>query len=108
MLTNKSSFLHVFSHMCRKKGSFYKPIVCKMNLCQSVDDYSFLFGGLFAEFRIGYSGMIDSFQTFDEYMFCQGYVTERDGTFFKEPFFHLLVNEFVNKVGDSVFCIFVQ
>lgn len=63
---------------------------------------------LLVQVWIGNPGVVDGFQTFDEYRLGQGYVAEGDRTLLEEAVSHLAIDEFVDQARDALLGIFLE
>ena len=52
--------------------------------------------------------MVNSLESFDEYLLSESDVSERDRALLEETICHLSVDELIDEVTDAFFCIFVQ
>ena len=52
--------------------------------------------------------MVNSLESFDEYLFSESDVSERDRALLEETICHLSVDELIDEVTDAFFCILVQ
>ena len=52
--------------------------------------------------------MVNSLESFDEYLFSERNVAERDRALLEETICHLSVDEFIDEVADAFFSIFVK
>lgn len=57
---------------------------------------------------IGNPGVVDGFQSFDEYRLGQGNVAEGDRTLPEESVSHLAVYQLVGKRADTLLCVFIE
>lgn len=53
-------------------------------------------------------GVVDGFQSFDEYRLGQGNVAEGDRTLPEESVCHLAVYQLVGKRADTLLCVFIE
>ena len=69
-----------------------------------------LFTGIlsYVQVRIRNTGMVNSLESFDEYLLSESNVSERDRALLEETICHLSVDELIDEVTDAFFCIFVQ
>ena len=63
---------------------------------------------LLVQVWIGNPGVVDGFQSFDEYRLGQGDVTEGDRTLLEEAVSHLAIDEFVDQARDALLGIFLE
>lgn len=63
---------------------------------------------LLVQVWIGNSGVVDGFQSFDEYRLGQGYVAEGDRTLPEESVCHLAVYQLVGERADTLLCVFIE
>lgn len=63
---------------------------------------------LLVQVWIGNPGMVDGFQSFDEYRLGEGDVTEGDRTLLEEAVSHLAIDEFVDQARDALLGIFLE
>ena len=63
---------------------------------------------LLVQVWIGNPGVVDGFQSFDEYRLGQGYVAEGDRTLPEESVCHLTVYQLVGERADTLFCVFIE
>lgn len=63
---------------------------------------------LLVQVWIGNPGVVDGFQSFDEYRLCQGNVAEGDRTLPEESVCHLTVNQLVGERADTLLCVFIE
>lgn len=63
---------------------------------------------LLVQVWIGNPGMIDGFQSFDEYRLGQGYVAEGDRALPEETVCYLIVYQLVGERADTFLCIFIE
>ena len=57
---------------------------------------------------IGNPGVVDGFQSFDEYRLGQGNVAEGDRTLPEESVSHLAVYQLVGERADTLLCVFIE
>ena len=63
---------------------------------------------LLVQVWIGNPGVVDGFQSFDEYRLGEGDVTEGDRTLLEEAVSHLAIDEFVDQARDALLGIFLE
>lgn len=63
---------------------------------------------LLVQVWIGNPGVVDGFQSFDEYRLGQGYVAEGDRALSEETACHLTVYQLVGERADTLFGIFFE
>lgn len=63
---------------------------------------------LLVQVWIGNPGVVDGFQSFDEYRLGEGDVTEGDRTLLEEAVSHLAIDEFVDQASDALLGIFLE
>ena len=63
---------------------------------------------LLVQVWIGNPGVVDGFQSFDEYRLGQGYVAEGDRTLPEETACYLTINELIGQCADTLFGIFFE
>lgn len=63
---------------------------------------------LLVQVWIGNPGVVDGFQSFDEYRLGQGYVAEGDRTLPEESACYLTVNELIGERADTLLCVFIE
>lgn len=63
---------------------------------------------LLVQVWIGNPGVVDGFQSFDEYRLGQGYVAEGDRTLLEETVCHLAIDELVDQARDALLGIFLE
>ena len=63
---------------------------------------------LLVHVRIGNPGVVDGFQSFDEYRLGQGNVAEGDRTLPEESVCHLTVYQLVGERADTLLCVFIE
>ena len=63
---------------------------------------------LLVQVWIGNPGMVDGFQSFDEYRLGQGYVAEGDRALPEETVCYLIVYQLVGERADTFLCIFIE
>lgn len=57
---------------------------------------------------IGNPGVVDRFQSFDEYRLGQGYVAEGDWALPEESVCYLTVYQLVGERADTLLCVFIE
>lgn len=63
---------------------------------------------LLVQVWIGNPGVVDGFQSFDEYRLGEGDVTEGDRTLLEEAVSHLAIDELVDQARDALLGIFLE
>ena len=63
---------------------------------------------LLVQVWIGNPGVIDGFQSFDEYRLGQGYVAEGDWALPEESVCYLTVYQLVGERADTLFSVFIE
>ena len=63
---------------------------------------------LLVQVWIGNPGVVDGFQTFDEYRLGQGYVAEGDRALPEETVCYLTVYQLVGERADTLLCVFFE
>ena len=63
---------------------------------------------LLVQVWIGNPGVVDGFQSFDEYRLGQGYVAEGDRALPEETVCYLIVYQLVGERADTFLCIFIE
>lgn len=63
---------------------------------------------LLVQVWIGNPGVVDGFQSFDEYRLGQGYVAEGDRTLPEETACYLTVYQLVGERADTLLCVFIE
>lgn len=63
---------------------------------------------LLVQVWIGNPGVVDGFQSFDEYRLGQGNVAEGDRTLPEESVCHLTVYQLVGKRADTLLSVFIE
>lgn len=63
---------------------------------------------LLVQVWIGNPGVVDGFQSFDEYRLGQGYVAESDRALPEETACYLTVYQLVGERADTLLCIFIE
>lgn len=63
---------------------------------------------LLVQVWIGNPGVVDGFQSFDEYRLGQGNVAEGDRTLPEESVCHLAVYQLVGERADTLLCVFIE
>ena len=63
---------------------------------------------LLVQVWIGNPGVVDGFQSFDEYRLGQGDVAEGDRTLLEEAVCHLAIDELVDQARDALLGIFLE
>ena len=63
---------------------------------------------LLVQVWIGNPGVVDGFQSFDEYRLGQGNVAEGDRTLPEESVCHLTVYQLVGERADTLLCVFIE
>ena len=63
---------------------------------------------LLVQVWIGNPGVVDGFQSFDEYRLGQGYVAEGDWALPEESVCYLIVYQLVGERADTFLCIFIE
>ena len=63
---------------------------------------------LLVQVWIGNPGVVDGFQTLDEYRLGQGYVTEGDRALPQETVCYLTVYQLVGERADTLLCVFFE
>ena len=63
---------------------------------------------LLVQVWIGNPGVVDGFQSFDEYRLGQGYVAEGDRALSEETACYLTVYQLVGERTDTLLCVFIE
>ena len=63
---------------------------------------------LLVQVWIGNPGVVDGFQSFDEYRLGQGYVAEGDWALPEETVCYLTVYQLVGERADTFLCVFIE
>lgn len=63
---------------------------------------------LLVQVWIGNPGVVDGFQSLDEYRLGQGNVAEGDRTLPEESVCHLTVYQLVGERADTLLCVFIE
>ena len=63
---------------------------------------------LLVQVWIGNPGVVDGFQSFDEYRLGQGYVAEGDRALPEEIVCYLIVYQLVGERADTLLCVFIE
>ena len=76
---------------------------------QSMTHPRFFYSKIFlVQVWIGNPGVVDGFQSFDEYRLGEGDVTEGDRTLLEEAVSHLAIDELVDQARDALLGIFLE
>lgn len=63
---------------------------------------------LLVQVWIGNPGVVDGFQSFNEYRLGQGYVAEGDRALPEETVCYLIVYQLVGERADTLLCVFIE